>query len=178
MFNLIPATLKEKILKDYKERRIIVLLFGFIFFICMLFIFISPSFGYLFFEEQNVVAEAEVMRESDQFKKADEVMTTIKETNEQLRALSLEVRSVTPVKAIEQVVSVKNRSIHITEIQYKEVTSTSSTIVLQGKADRRDALKEFVTSLQNISGFSDVVLPVSNFAKDRDISFTISMKIL
>lgn len=178
MFNLIPNTLKEKILKDYKGRRVIVLLFGLVCFICMLFVFISPSFGYLFFEEKNVIAEAEVMKQSDQFKTADEVVTTIKETNEQLRTLSLEVRPVAPIGAIEKIVKVKNQYIHITEIQYKEVNATSSTVVLQGKADKREALKDFVTSLQGLSGFSDVVLPVSNFAKDKDIDFTISMKIL
>lgn len=178
MFNLIPDTLKEKIARDYKERRIILLLFSFICFIAMLFIFISPSFGYLFFEEKDVAAEAEVMMQSDQFKKADEVVTSIKETNEHLRVLSLEVRSVSPIEAIEKIVETKRQAIHITEIQYKETTATSSTIILQGKADRREALKDFVSSLQNLSGFSDVVLPVSNFAKDKDISFTISMKIL
>ena len=178
MFNLIPHIIKEKIRTDYRGRRIIVLLLGLICFICVLFIFIAPSFGYLFFEEQNVIAEAEVMKNSDQFKKADEVVATIKETNEQLRALGLEISSVEPIEAIEKIVQAKNVGIHITDIQYKEVSATSSTIVLQGKADKRDGLKQFVTNLQGVSGFSDVVLPVSNFAKDKDISFTISMKIL
>lgn len=178
MFNLIPHTLKERIIKDYKGRRVTVVFFGVVCLIVILFIFISPTYGYLFFEEQNVIAEAETMKKSDQFQKADQVVAAIKETNEQLRALSLDVRSVQPIQAVERVVQAKNTSIHITDIQYKEVTATSSILILQGKADRRDSLKQFITNLQSISGFSDVTLPVSNFAKDKDIDFSVSMKML
>jgi hypothetical protein len=132
----------------------------------------------LFFEEQNVIAEAEVVKKSNQFEKADEVVGAIQETNEQLRAFMLEAGSVQYIGAIEKIIQVKNTAIRITDIQYKTVTATSSLITLEGNADRRDALKEFVTELENITGFTDVVLPVSNFAKDRDIDFTISLKTL
>lgn len=178
MFNLIPDTLKQRILKDYKERRIIVLLFVCVLFIVMLFILISPSFGYLFFEEQNVIAEAEVVKKSNQFEKADEVMDVIQSTNEQLRVFMLEISSIQSIEAVEKIVSAKHTGIYIDNIQYKLLTATSSLITVEGKASRRDTLREFVTKLENIEGFTDVVLPVSNFVKDRDIDFTISLKTL
>lgn len=178
MFNLIPHIVKQKILTDYKARRIIVVLLACIFFILTLFIFISPSFGYLFFEEKNVGAESEAIKKSDQFKKADEVLKAIQETNGQLRVVSLESGPLKITEAIEKIVQVKNASIHVTSIQYRTINASSSVITLEGKADKRDALKKFVTDLQNIPMFLSVELPISNFVKDKDISFTISMKIL
>lgn len=178
MFNLIPHIIKQKILSDYKARRVITVLVGFVILIIILFIFISPSFGHLFFEEKNVMAEAETIKKSDQFKKADEVLKAIKQTNEQLRVISSDVSMVGPTEAMQKIIQVKNASVHITSIQYKTVSATSSMLVLEGKADRRDALKKFVTDLGDVSGFAEVVLPISNFVKDKDIGFTISMKIL
>lgn len=178
MFNLIPHIIKQRILQDYRARRVIVILAGFVLLVCVLFVFISPSFGYLFFEEKNVIAEAEAIKKSDQFKKADEVLKAIKETNEELRVLSTEIRSAQPTPAIEQIIKAKNQFIHITEIQYKVVHATSSLVTIGGKADRRDALKKFVVDLEGVPGFLDVFLPVSNFAKDKDIDFTVSIKML
>jgi Tfp pilus assembly protein PilN len=178
MFNLIPHIIKQKILHDYRARRVIVVLVGCMLFILILFIFISPSFGYLFFEEKNVIAEAESIKKSDQFKKADEVLKAIQETNGQLRVVSLEENPSKVTEAIEKIVQTKNAFVRITSIQYRTITATSSMITIEGKADKREALKRFVTDLQNIPVFTDVALPISNFVKDKDIGFTISMKIL
>ena len=177
MFNLIPQSLKGYILTDYKERRIIVVLAGVILLILIAFVFLAPSLGYLFFEEKNILAEVEAMKSLDQFKKVDQVETSIKDANEQLRALLTEVSPVDPIRAIERVIEVKNSGVHITDLQYQEITATSSSLVMKGSADKRDALKQFVTNVQALPGFADVVLPVSNFAKDKDIDFSISVTI-
>ncbi len=177
MFNLIPQSLKGYILADYKERRIVVILVGVVFLILIAFVFLAPSLGYLFFEEKNILAEVEAMKSLDQFKKVDQVETSIKDANEQLRALLTEVSPVDPIRAIERVIAVKNSGVHITDMQYQEITATSSSLVMRGSADKRDALKQFVTNVQALPGFADVVLPVSNFAKDKDIDFSISVTI-
>lgn len=177
MFNLIPQSLKVYILTDYKERRLIAILIGVVFLVCVAFVFLAPSLGYLFLEEKNVLAEVDAMKSLDQFKKVDEIETSIKTTNDQLQALLTEVSVVDPIKAIERVIQVKNTGVHITDMQYQEITATSSSLVLRGTADKRDALKQFMTNMQGLSGFTDVVLPVSNFSKDKDIDFSITATI-
>ncbi len=175
MFNLIPETLKEKIIKDYTERRVVVWLFG----VCVLmgtfFIFLLPTYTHVFFEEQNTLGDAERIKNSVQFKKADQVAQTIKETNTQLKVLEQENRSVNPINSIQQIIGTKNAAIRIYEIEYTEIKATSSIVVIKGVADRRDALRQFVTNLESIKGFSNIELPVSNFVKDKDIDFTISI---
>lgn len=178
MFNLIPDTVKEKILKDYKERRIGVWLFSILIVTGSTLFFLLPTFVHVFFEEKNMQADAELVKNSLQIKKADDVVGTIKETNEQLRALSLIKNPISPVDTIRKAVEVKNAAIHVTEIEYRESPEGAGTLLLKGIALKRESLQEFVTKLQAVSGFSEVVLPVSNFAKDKDIEFAISITLL
>lgn len=178
MFNLIPNSVKAQILKDYKKRRGVLWIFGALVFSCTLLIFILPTYAYVLFEEKNMRIDAELVKNSSQLKKADEVVGTIKETNEQLKALSAIGNPIRPMDTIGKAMQVKDGFIHIEEIEYKEVTATTSSLVLKGVADRRESLREFVTKLEATKGFSAVVLPVSNFAKEKNIDFSISITLL
>ncbi|MCX6703428.1 MAG: hypothetical protein NTV02_01930 [Candidatus Zambryskibacteria bacterium] len=175
MFNLIPIQLKEQIIRDYKERRIVLWFGGFFVLSVILFIFLLPTYVLVFFEEKNKFSETQFMKASSQFKKSDEVVGIITETNEQLRVLLASVPKTSATGSLQKVLEAKNSFIHITEIEYREKTATSSDILIRGMADKRDALKQFATALENQEIFLDVTLPISNFAKDKDIDFSISL---
>lgn len=177
MFNLVPDIVKEKILKDYKHRRIVVWLFSLLVCVVIFLVFLLPTYAYVFFEEKNTRADTVLINNSLQLKEADQVVSTIKETNEQLRALAMSGNPTDPLLTLEKVGQAKNSFIHINEIEYREDTASTSTLVLKGLADKRDALREFVNKLESTEGFFDVVLPVSNFAKDKDIEFSVNVKI-
>lgn len=177
MFNLIPDLVKEKILKDYVKRRIIVWLFAILVAVVITLVFLLPTFVHVFFEEKNMRADAEFVKSSIQIKKADEVVVTIKETNEQLRALSLIKNPTKPVDTVQKAIEVKNASIYINEIEYTE-NQKGGMLLLKGVALKRESLQDFVTKLQAVPGFKEVVLPVSNFAKDKDIDFALSITLL
>lgn len=176
MFNLTPTSLKERISKDYKERLFVVWLFSISVFSIILLIFLLPTFVYVYFEEKNTRTNADLIKNSVQFKKADDVVIAIKETNEQLKALVAAQDPQSPTDIIQKSIQSKNSFIHINEIEYKSVTATTSTLVLTGVADKRESLQDFVTKLKSVEGFSDVVLPVSNFAKDKNIDFSITIR--
>jgi hypothetical protein len=116
MFNLIPDSVKEKVLKDYQERRAVVWLFSFFLLSGMLLVFLLPTYVHVFFEERNMRTDAEIVRNSSQLKKADDVVGTIKETNEQLRALSSVKNPIKTSEILEKALNAKNSFIHITDI--------------------------------------------------------------
>lgn len=178
MFNLIPDGVKEKIWNDYQKRHIIVWLSALLVFVMVLLVFLLPTYVYVLFEEENMRADVEAVKNSLELRKADDVVGKIKETNEQLKALSWLKNSVKTAEGLEQALHAKDSFIHVTEIQYFETKIGSSTLMLKGIADKRESLRGFVTKLQSIEGFSKVELPVSNFAKDKDIEFTINMILL
>lgn len=178
MFNLIPDAVKEKILKDYKERRVVVWLFALFSLSVMIVIFLLPAYVHVFFEEKNMRADVEVVKNSLQLKKADDVVGKIKRTNEQLKTLSPVKSQIRASEIVEKALRTRNSTIHITEIEYMETKTSSSTLLLKGVADRRESLREFVTKLESTEGFVKVELPVSNFAKDKNIDFSINISLL
>ncbi len=76
-------------------------------------------------------------------------------------------------------VIIKNKipTIHINEILYKFTDKSNSAITLSGVSLTRDALVAFVKKLQSSGSFKSVNLPVSNFTKDKDINFSLSMAV-
>jgi len=178
MFNLIPDSVKEKILKDYLERRVVVWLFALFLVSLMTIIFLLPAYVHVFFEEKNIRADVEVVKNSLQLKKADDVVGTIKATNELLKALSPVKSQARTSEILEKALGAKNAAIHITDIEYMEAKTSSSTMLLKGIADKRESLREFVTKLESTEGFAKVELPVSNFAKDKNIDFSINITLL
>lgn len=178
MFNLIPDSVKEKILKDYQERRVVVWLCAFLLLSIMIVIFLLPTYVHVFSEEKNIRADVEVVKNSLQLKKADDVVGTIKATNELLKALSPAKSQIRTSEILEKALGVKNAAIHITDIEYMETKTSSSTVLLKGIADKRESLREFVTALEGTKGFAKVELPVSNFAKDKNIDFSINITLL
>ena len=178
MFNLIPDGVKEKILKDYRGRRGVVWLFTFLLLSTMVLIFLLPSYTYVSLEEKNMRTDVEVVRNSFQLKKVDDVVEAIKETNEQLRALSSAKNPIKTSEILEKALKAKNSSIHVTEIEYIEAKTSSSTVLLKGIADKRESLREFINRLEAVEGFVKVELPVSNFAKDKNIDFSVNITLL
>lgn len=177
MFNLIPDNLKADIIREYAGRRLIVWFAGFTLLCVSLFVFLLPTYIYVFFEEKNLLSQSELLKDSAQFKKADDVVKVITETNEQLRVVASVPYTTTPISALEKVITAKNPPIRIADIEYSQSPNGSSTISVRGVAGTRDSLRQFVASLEAVDVFTAATLPVSNFAKDKDIEFSISVTV-
>lgn len=178
MFNLIPENLKATIIREYSGRRLIVWFAGFALLCIALFIFLLPTYIHVVFEEKDLLTQTEFLKDSAQFKKADDIVRVITETNEQLRVVSTPSYNTTPVSAIEKIILSKNTNIRITDIQYTQIVEEEgSKVSVAGIANTRDSLRQFVSSLEAVEVFSQVTLPVSNFAKDRDIDFSVNLTV-
>jgi len=178
MFNLIPDNLKATIIREYSGRRLIVWFAGFTMLCIALYVFLLPTYIHVVFEEKDLLNQTELLKDSAQFKKADDIVRVITETNEQLRVVSTPSYNTTPVSAIEKIILSKNTNIRITDIQYIQPAEQEETKVsIAGIANTRDSLRQFVSSLEEVEVFSEVTLPVSNFAKDRDIDFLINLTV-
>lgn len=53
--------------------------------------------------------------------------------------------------------------------------NTSNAMLISGTAVSRDALRGYQLALQNTAGITSATLPVSVYAKDTDITFTITL---
>ena len=177
MFNLLPESLKTEIKKEYHLRRAVVV-FAFLVFIGGTFlIFLFPSWIISFYKEKQISQQAEQNNQASLLTEVGEVNTNIKNINLELQTInaSLEYKKIIPF--INSVLLKKTRSITLNEITYNSSDPQNSTILIEGVSSTRNSLLAFVKSLEDSQAFKKVDLPISNFAKDRNINFSISLTI-
>src|SRR3989344_3730340 len=158
MFNLLPKNLKEKIKTEYKLRKITVIL---IFIICLqlsFLIFLTPSWLISFYKEKEVTSQSEEIKKHLSDSSLSEVIVTIRGINTNL--------------------SKKTSSIKIDELAYILGQENTAEIIIGGTSLTREALVSFVKALEDSKSFNKVNLPISNLAKDKNISFSISLQII
>jgi len=176
MFNVLPDNFKEEIRKQYRGKRTIVWLSAVIALQISTLIFLMPSYVYLTFQEKNLVAQNDSSGQTQQTQSTAKISQIFKTTNAQLSALSLSVSSSSTSDLIAHLISLKGSSITFQEITYTMDTATSSTIALSGVAATRESLLSLAKTLEADDSFENVDLPVSNFAKDKNIDFSMTME--
>jgi hypothetical protein len=176
MFNLLPEEEKKNILVEYAIRRIIVLL---------LFLFVSgliatisifPSMLLSSSKTQEVEKQIEVARSSPILKEEADLNSRLTETNLKLSALMPIEDSISVDDLINRVIQKKSDGIRLSGFFYRHASSkTSSGFSISGVAEDRESLSTFVKNLQGEALFTKVDLPVSNFTKDKDATFSIQI---
>ena len=77
--------------------------------------------------------------------------------------------------AFNQVIFQKMPDIKLTEITYDKSVDGVKNIKVKGFALNRERLLLFRQSLENNPTFSKVDLPISNFVKEKNISFNLNL---
>ncbi len=175
MFNLLPQNIKNRIIKEYSLRRLIVI-FAFVLCLQILFvIFIFPTWYVSSSNERSLALETQDLNNYLVKSDSGKIASTINDINTKIKLLNttLEYPKVIPI--INKLISYKNKDIHITEIVFNAVSSMESSINIKGVATDRETLLSFFKSLQNDKTFSKADLPISNFAKDKNIDFSINI---
>jgi len=177
MFNLLPETEKEKILREYNHRRLIVFLAFMSATVCMALVALFPSFVLSSIKLDELETDIVVVRQSKEFQEADKLQTVLTESNEKLTALQLGHSKVLTQDIIAQIINAKNSGIRMNGLLYKKsvAVDTNSQFLINGIAQNRESLSRFVTDLQKIKMFKEVTLPVSSFTKDINAEFTINI---
>ncbi len=178
MFNLLPENLKQAIKREYRFRKLTIIL---IFILCIqisFLIVIFPSWIISLYNEKEIVAQSEDMNKSLSDLNVAPIIDTIKALNKKLQTLnsSLEYPQIIPL--MDSVISKKTNAIKLTEFSYSLSTNGDVEFVAGGVSTTREALVSFEKSLEDSKVFSDVRLPISNLAKDKNIKFSISMKVI
>lgn len=78
-------------------------------------------------------------------------------------------------KVINKIISLKSPEIRISRISYRSLGENGRTIILDGIANNRKSLLSFNQALKDDASFKEVNLPISNFVKESDIIFSISL---
>lgn len=171
MFKLLPEKEKRIIKKEYNLRRFVVvtIFVGAIFFIAI--ITILPSYITSIYKREETSQIMENTKKLSDLKDEVSINNQLSEINDQIKILEPSLSYVDVFMLIQEVTSVRGNSIKIENILLKK-EKEQYKLTISGIADNRESLLTFKRNLDNTEKFLSVDLPISNFAKDVNIDFT------
>jgi hypothetical protein len=177
MFNLLPESLKDRIKKEYNLRRLIVGFFFILFLQTAFFIFMLPSWMISKYKEETSSARVIQLDNSELLSNSNAIRPVIRSINAELILIdrSLEYPKISPY--LDSILSMKTNSIKINQFSFSPNSTSTETINLQGVSATRDSLVNFKKSLDESGLFKSIDLPVSNFTKDKNISFNMTLTV-
>lgn len=175
MLNLLPIEEKNKIRREYIFRRLsaVFLLLFFVLVISSILLFPVYILSKIRLDEikkENVELSKKINTVDDEEKLASLVKEIGDKTAGIKPALGTEIN-----KAFSSVISDRPANIKITGLDYKKNAPNKAEITITGVSADRESLKSYGKRLQDDIWFSEVNLPISNFAKAKNIDFSIKI---
>lgn len=177
MINLIPKEERKKITIDFYSR-IAILFFlttGLVFILAA--VVIVPS--YFFSSLKNSIADIKLntQKEEPVSLPDQQSLAIIKDLNHKLEVIESSKNNKFSVSknVVNAILSKRIFDIKITNISYNNDATKGKTINIQGNAPSRGILLLFRKELEDSADFKQVDLPISNFVKESDIQFSLSL---
>lgn len=173
MFNLLPQTEKEAIHHEYHTRLAIValwLLFGML---AIATILLIPSTLLSAQKEEVAQGRFEALSKIVEKGKGEDIEKVLLEAKALLALLPHEAPKILAYELLLKIVSVKTNRISVTNISFSGAGEGKQVVDIAGVAKDRTSLLTFVRSLEQTGLFEKVEVPISNFAKDADIEFSV-----
>ena len=174
MFKLLTEEERQKVAHEYAMRRLIVMLCALILVLVVGIIGLFPS--YLLSNVHRIMAleRTKIAGSAEQRNEDLGLQVWLEEINRKLQLLSPTLDTDRPSHLIKKILDQKNEGIIITgfsSIKTKDKTNLS----VSGVSANRQSLITFENRIASLSDFSEVVSPISNLAKDKDINFQIRL---
>lgn len=176
MLELLPNAQKKTLKKEYFLRlSVVALLFllaaGILFLVAL-----SPSYFLSVVKENVVNEEFDNSIKSKRVSKNENLRDAIKDSKEMISLLRPEEDQSLIKSVILKIIDNKNSGISISGISINYSKKGQYQVVITGISKNREFLKTFADSLKSDNDFSNIDLPISNFAKISDIDFSITLK--
>ena len=172
MRNLLSQKDKKILRNEYKLRVVIVLLMFLFFTILAGGVELIPSYFVSESKERAIKKHSDIIKESVAKKEQEVSRTVLFETKEKLKLLSFNEEDISMRTIFEVIIDNKPSEVRINAIFYDK---KQTEILITGEADAREPLLGFKKLLEREILFTDVLLPISNLASDRDIKFSIKV---
>lgn len=175
--NLLPRSKKRALRREYFVRLVTVALGLITLLVIIRGVMLLPA--YLYVHGQAISEQAELDRIASSASSAQE-----REINDQINAVKSDITylgrlSSLPAAsdAIRAILAVPHTGVTLTGFTYTapNATSKQAQLAITGTAQTRDALRAYVASLGQLDYVSSADLPISAYAKDSDIPFTVTL---
>ncbi len=175
MINLLPQKEKALITKEYHLRRLALYLEMVLALAVVAALLLLPSYV-LSLYKKNAAEQSYVQPPMTNQEENKELLSRANKGKAALSALVPEQPAKMPVELVTLITSLKTEDNTITSIKYTFKPPQSFEGVVTGIAANRQSLVAFKNALEAVPGLDKVELPVSNFAKDSNISFSLTIR--
>lgn len=173
MINLIPTTVRNAVIKEYWLRVLSVFLFIMSVVAVVITLLFLPV--YVLVSTQVDVYAQSALQAAERVADFDVSAKTLTEAN-QLAQKILEQKKIKNFSSIIKLVeSLSPAGVTINTIELSRAGGVVASVKVDGLAETRNDLASFRDILLQNDSISDVVLPISNLAKERDIEFALAI---
>ncbi len=175
MINLIPGVVRTAIIKEYWVRVATVAFFMFSAVLVAIVLLSSPVYVLITTQVDAYAASANeaAMRVAD-FDISSSELIKANQMATQINALKTEPKFMDVVALVE---GLPKDGVEVMSYAFTRTSGNISPVQITGVASTRQALASFRDNLLKQEGVSEVVLPISNLAKDKDLDFSITVTI-
>jgi Tfp pilus assembly protein PilN len=173
MINLLPQNEKLLIEKEYRLRLKTI---GVVFVLVALIVgivFLLPSYVLSIYREG---AAAQVAKDGVQSSKHEKITKEVQDLKIVLGVLAPDAIKASPTDIVTLITKHISADIKVTSISYIS-DKTGFKVTVRGLAKSRQSLATYTQDLEGEQLIDKVNLPVSNFAKDSNINFTLDFTI-
>jgi len=180
MTNVLPYKQKKRVRSEYARRLISVTLSFLLVTIFFALILLLPSYVLSTSRAHTTKGQIDLIIKYVQEQGGDDSAEVLRAMNVKISALRNNSSAISFERIIDA--ALRHRGSHIVwgGITY-EYTADGDTeegrAVISGTANTRDSLLGFVERLESDTLFSEVDLPISNLAEERDVRFSIRLKV-
>jgi len=174
MFSLLPFPQKKEVRREYFRRLFTVMFLVFFLVILVSLLLLVPSYFLARLVEEDKTRESEAVRNSEIFRRAAIIENELSALGKKLEILGGR-RDSSLVEDITAVLKERSAGIRVTDISVR-TAGEEREMVFVGVAANRDDLLGFERDVRATKRFSSVRLPVSNFAKDRNVDFQLTVR--
>ncbi|MDO8569625.1 MAG: hypothetical protein Q7R89_02520 [bacterium] len=172
MFKLLTEEERYKVAHEYVIRRAIVILCALILVAAVGIAGLLPSYVLSNARQNEALERTRIMNSSGEKGDKLELQTWLKETNHKLQVLSPVLDTDRPSDFIDRILDQRITGVSITSFSWARAKD-KITLSVNGVALDRQSLIVFENRIRSSGSFSEVTLPISNLAKDRNIDFQI-----
>lgn len=173
MINLIPTVVKKVIIKEYRVRVASVFLFILSVVSLLTAAFFLPS--YVLISTQVDVYAKSATEAALQVADFDNAAKTLVNASQISHKITQQRDNKKFSETIAMIEASQGEGIEIELIELGRALNQLAPVKINGTADSRQNLANFRDNLLKQPEVADVILPISNLAKDKDIQFNLSI---
>lgn len=173
MANLIPPDAKNAIVHEYWFRVAIV--WAYIIAAALIVVAILRLPALVFIDMQLDAYSGAYSSAQEKVDTVEESRVVIQDANQLAALLANNATSTSPITIFSELESIAGNGVTITGFQLTKDAEHVTEISVSGIASTRSTLANFSSGIEEHSYFKEAVLPISNLAKEKDITFNIEV---